>query len=316
MSLRRHPWSFFLDHNPYLERTYRLQTPAGTRFKDCTTLFPMVYSMTTPWPSIRFHSHSAISPNLGRLVGRLVPVERQHAVPPASAAFVHLVFLASIRQPIESVTTLIFFMTSFAWLWTALRLTHHRLDDIDVKMDVLQHSIEVSVDNPTHSVELAISVPVEQPAQRPEPPLTTGLLLSLTGTGLGPRLGYAPEAPSVESERAVQFCCLSSYCFAPTHFLRLTLQPNGPTSVPYYLTGDRNAGRSPGACSRIASVLFVDLRQNDDVAGTAEEAMTILKEYGETQPELVHAMHNYIVLLHWTRGACSCCGIRTDGIHR
>ncbi len=55
--------------------------------------------------------------------------------------------------------------------------------------------------------------------------------------------------------------------------------------------------------SRIASVhslranIFVDLRQHDDAAGAAEEAVTILKEQGETQSELVYAMLNYAVLL-------------------
>ena len=55
--------------------------------------------------------------------------------------------------------------------------------------------------------------------------------------------------------------------------------------------------------SRIASVLsfraniLVDLRQNDDAADTAEEAVTILKEQEDTQPELVYAMLNYAVLL-------------------
>ncbi|KAH8990163.1 hypothetical protein EDB86DRAFT_2831257 [Lactarius hatsudake] len=55
--------------------------------------------------------------------------------------------------------------------------------------------------------------------------------------------------------------------------------------------------------SRIASVqslranIFVDLRQNDDAAVAAEEAVTILKEHGGTQPELVYAMLNYVVSL-------------------
>ncbi|KAH9065653.1 hypothetical protein EDB87DRAFT_870053 [Lactarius vividus] len=55
--------------------------------------------------------------------------------------------------------------------------------------------------------------------------------------------------------------------------------------------------------SRIASVqslranIFVDLRQNDDAAVAGEDAVTILKEHGETPPELVHTMLNYAVLL-------------------
>ena len=62
--------------------------------------------------------------------------------------------------------------------------------------------------------------------------------------------------------------------------------------------------RSPiNICSRIASVqslranILVDLGKNDDAAGAAEEAVTILKEQGDTQPELVYAMLNYAVLL-------------------
>ena len=55
--------------------------------------------------------------------------------------------------------------------------------------------------------------------------------------------------------------------------------------------------------SRIASIqslranILADLRQNDDAAVAAEEAVTILKEQGETQPELIYAMLNYAVLL-------------------
>ena len=54
---------------------------------------------------------------------------------------------------------------------------------------------------------------------------------------------------------------------------------------------------------RVASVqslranIFVDLRQNDDAACAAEEAVTILKEHGETQTELIYAMLSYAVLL-------------------
>ena len=55
--------------------------------------------------------------------------------------------------------------------------------------------------------------------------------------------------------------------------------------------------------SRVASIqslranIFVDLRQNDDAADAAEEAVAILKEYGKAQTELVYAMLNYAVLL-------------------
>ncbi|KAF8273993.1 hypothetical protein EI94DRAFT_977800 [Lactarius quietus] len=55
--------------------------------------------------------------------------------------------------------------------------------------------------------------------------------------------------------------------------------------------------------SRIGSLLslraniLVDLRQNDDAAGAAHEAVTILKEHADTRPELVYAMLNYAVLL-------------------
>ncbi|KAI9444710.1 hypothetical protein H4582DRAFT_2179394 [Lactarius indigo] len=55
--------------------------------------------------------------------------------------------------------------------------------------------------------------------------------------------------------------------------------------------------------SRIASLqslranIFVDLRQNADAALAAEEAVTILKDHGGTQLELVYAMLNYAVLL-------------------
>jgi hypothetical protein len=55
--------------------------------------------------------------------------------------------------------------------------------------------------------------------------------------------------------------------------------------------------------SRLVSVqslranIFVDLGQNDDAAGAADEAVTILKEHGNTQTELVYAMLNYAILL-------------------
>ena len=55
--------------------------------------------------------------------------------------------------------------------------------------------------------------------------------------------------------------------------------------------------------SRLASIqilrasILADLRQNDDAAGAAEEAVTILKEDGDTQLEFVYSMLNYAVLL-------------------
>ena len=67
---------------------------------------------------------------------------------------------------------------------------------------------------------------------------------------------------------------------------------------------DLYAGEPDRFRSRIASVLsfraniLVDLRQNDDAADSAEEAVAILREQqGDTQPELVYAMLNYAVLL-------------------
>jgi tetratricopeptide (TPR) repeat protein len=86
-------------------------------------------------------------------LGKLVPVERQHVAPPAVAAFVYLFFLMLIRRPVEDFISAVFFtvlLTSFAWpVWTALKLMYHRLDEINVKMDVLQNSIEC--------IELAVS---------------------------------------------------------------------------------------------------------------------------------------------------------------
>ena len=55
--------------------------------------------------------------------------------------------------------------------------------------------------------------------------------------------------------------------------------------------------------SRFASVqslranILVDLRQNDDAASAAEEAVTILKDHEDIQPEVVYAMLNYAILL-------------------
>ncbi|KAI9444708.1 hypothetical protein H4582DRAFT_838205 [Lactarius indigo] len=91
--------------------------------------------------------------NISSNLGKLAPVERQHVVPPAIAAFVHLVFLVLIHQPIETIISAVFFtimLTGFAWpIWTTLKPMHRRLDEINVRMDALQHSIE--------SVGLAVS---------------------------------------------------------------------------------------------------------------------------------------------------------------
>jgi fumarate reductase subunit D len=54
-----------------------------------------------------------------------------------------------IRQSFQNVISAVFLtllLTTFAWpVWTALKPMHHRLDEINVKMDVLQHSVEVFV---------------------------------------------------------------------------------------------------------------------------------------------------------------------------
>jgi tetratricopeptide (TPR) repeat protein len=55
--------------------------------------------------------------------------------------------------------------------------------------------------------------------------------------------------------------------------------------------------------SRLVSIqslranIFVDLGQNDDATNAADEAVTILKEHGDTQTELIYAMLNYAILL-------------------
>ncbi|KAH9178616.1 hypothetical protein EDB89DRAFT_960331 [Lactarius sanguifluus] len=91
--------------------------------------------------------------NISSNLGKLVPVERRHVVPPAIAASVHLVFLVLIHQPIENIISAVFFtimLTGFAWpVWTTLKPMHRRLDEINVRMDVLQHSVE--------SIKLAVS---------------------------------------------------------------------------------------------------------------------------------------------------------------
>jgi hypothetical protein len=54
-----------------------------------------------------------------------------------------------IRQSLENVisaASFTFLLTSFAWpVWTTLKPMLHRLDEINVKMDILQNSIEVFV---------------------------------------------------------------------------------------------------------------------------------------------------------------------------
>ncbi|KAH9081556.1 hypothetical protein EDB83DRAFT_2309959 [Lactarius deliciosus] len=73
--------------------------------------------------------------NISSNLGKLVPVERRHVVPPAIAALVHLVFLVLISQPIENIISAVFFtimLTGFAWpVWTTLKPMHRRLDEIN-----------------------------------------------------------------------------------------------------------------------------------------------------------------------------------------
>jgi hypothetical protein len=64
----------------------------------------------------------------------------------------------------------------------------------------------------------------------------------------------------------------------------------------YAVEPDRFRSRVASAQSLRANI-FADLGQNDDAAGAAEEAVTILKEHGDTQTELVNAMLNYAILL-------------------
>jgi hypothetical protein len=62
---------------------------------------------------------------------------------------VHLVFLVLIRRPMEDFISAVFFtvlLTSFAWpVWTTLKPMDHRLEEINVKMDVLQNTLQVFV---------------------------------------------------------------------------------------------------------------------------------------------------------------------------
>lgn len=55
-----------------------------------------------------------------------------------------------IRQPIGDAISPVFFiilLASFAWfVWTTLKFVDHRLDEINAKMNVLQHSLTVMVD--------------------------------------------------------------------------------------------------------------------------------------------------------------------------
>ncbi|KAH9035064.1 hypothetical protein EDB84DRAFT_1485940 [Lactarius hengduanensis] len=113
--------------------------------------------------------------NISSNLGKLVPVERRHVVPPAIAALVHLVFLVLIRQPIENIISAVFFtiiLTGFAWpVWTTLKPMDRRLDEINVRMEVLQHSVEsiklavsrLSTVNHVHDIYPVLSGTVEEP---------------------------------------------------------------------------------------------------------------------------------------------------------
>ncbi|KAH8990166.1 hypothetical protein EDB86DRAFT_1803394 [Lactarius hatsudake] len=113
--------------------------------------------------------------NISSNLGKLVPVERRHVVPPAIAALVFLVFLVLIRQPIENIISAVFFtimLTGFAWpVWTTLKPMHRRLDEINVRMEDLQHSVEsiklavsrLSTVNLVHDVYPVLSGTVEEP---------------------------------------------------------------------------------------------------------------------------------------------------------
>ncbi|KAH9178617.1 hypothetical protein EDB89DRAFT_960953 [Lactarius sanguifluus] len=72
---------------------------------------------------------------------------------------------------------------------------HHRLDAIDVRMDVLQHSIETSQPFPyrqphqnlLHPLNRRLAFPSDNPPNTLNPALASGLLLSLrSSTGLSP----------------------------------------------------------------------------------------------------------------------------------
>ncbi|KAH9044369.1 hypothetical protein EDB85DRAFT_1908934 [Lactarius pseudohatsudake] len=375
--------------------------------------------------------------NISSNLGKLVPVERRHVVPPAIAALVHLVFLVLIRQPIENIISAVFFtimLTGFAWpVWTTLKPMDRRLDEINVRMEVLQHSVEsiklavsrLSTVNHVHDIYPVLSGTVEKPPapqlepnaqsveskempqiqdefpvnfEEPEP-----FRVSVTVT---PEPERDDEPPTIVDEREPTSVTLEPTLSEPPASadhpdpiqapqrgpfdlfalrriaLRLLMYcasiptadfatPNGflgpPTLVPYYPTGDLDADRNVAFTtaldcldelvtlltgnakaeiaaalselaqalndlglheyassvsgfaleilrdlytaepnqfrSRIASVqslranIFVDLRQNDDAAVAGEEAVTILKEHRETQPELVYTMLNYAVLL-------------------
>ncbi|KAI9452571.1 hypothetical protein BJY52DRAFT_907300 [Lactarius psammicola] len=264
--------------------------------------------------------------------------------------------------------------TSSAWLGTALKPMDHRLDEIDVKLDALQHSIGVS----TGPVERAIGIYIDRPSQQSE--LSFGnwsLILHEIKQRIEPlasatlqRLPWSNQREPFDlvalhriALRLLMYCAsLSTADFA---------SPNGflgpPDSVLYYPTSDLDADRNVAFTaaldcldelmvlltgngkeeiaasfselaqalndlglheyassvssfaleilrelytaepdqfrSRIASVqslranILVDLRQNDNAAVAAMEAVTILKEHGDTQPELIYAMLNYAILL-------------------
>ncbi|KAI9454173.1 hypothetical protein BJY52DRAFT_774594 [Lactarius psammicola] len=138
----------------------RIGTRAGEKISASDVNGDVLEGLRGPVPNgipsdkaLAFNEIQLALSNISSNLGKLVPVERQHVVPPAVAAFVHIVFLILIRQPIEHIISAVFFtlmLTSFAWpVWTTLKPMHHRLDEIDARMDVLQHSIE--------SLKLAVS---------------------------------------------------------------------------------------------------------------------------------------------------------------
>jgi hypothetical protein len=61
----------------------------------------------------------------------------------------HLLFLVLMRRPFENVLSAISFtilLTSIAWpMWITLKPMHRRIDEINMKTDVLHASIQVFV---------------------------------------------------------------------------------------------------------------------------------------------------------------------------
>ncbi|KAH9065655.1 hypothetical protein EDB87DRAFT_1828576 [Lactarius vividus] len=266
----------------------------------------------------------------------------------------------------KNVTTLISFillLMSFVRLRTALRLIYHRLNEIDVKIDVLWYSIEMSQPFPyrhphqnlLHPLNRRSAFPSDSPPNTPNHALASGLLFSLrSSTGLSPSprvhtrgsltgsrirechsilLPFAiflfayslpiadfatPLSPHIaldflderetfltsnakveiaaalsELVQALNYLGPHEYSSSVSGFVLEFLAACGIRDVNVSTVAwppdsgfPLKAGRPSGAHSRITLVPFVDLRQNDDVAGTADEAMTILKEHGKTQPKL------------------------------